>query len=409
MKFIIVDCGLGISGDMLAAALFDLGVSNCIFENNLLNLKVNKNFNLNFKETMSEGIKGIVCEKGEIEDKTTRSFKDIKTIILDSDLNDFIKTKAIRVFQILVEAESNVHGLDFADVHLHELGSMDSIVDIVNVCSAIDFLGPEKIFFSSPPTGSGIISSSHGLLPVPVPTVLEIAKNYDIPLVAFDDKYIGEITTPTGIALIAAFANKTKKPLDLNIKKIGVGVGQKKFHRPNFLRVILTDSTDDYKVNEISNNLINETIVSQEAWIDDSSPEDISLLIDRLRKAGAIDVACHSIDMKKNRKGICIKVIVSSDNQSRLREVWFNYSTTLGLREQEINRWIIPRQTLKCKTSLGEISLKKAMRPNGQISVKIEHNDLKRISSKNGIPIDKIRQKLFMELSELYEIEDYFI
>ncbi|MBW3041514.1 nickel pincer cofactor biosynthesis protein LarC [Prochlorococcus marinus] len=406
MKSIFFDCSLGISGDMLASALFDLGVPESVFFDNLEKLKIDNNYKINFDVRDSFGIKGISCTKTKIEFKElSRSFTFIKNFILASSLNDFVKKKSIKVFEILAQAEAVVHGNQISDIHFHELGSIDSIIDIINVCSAMDFLKPENIYFSSPPAGKGVVSTSHGLLPVPVPTVVEIAKQNKIPLMSLDDKYNGEITTPTGIALMAVFLDKLGQPDSINIKKIGIGLGHKNISRPNFLRVLLTDQNEGQIIN--NNNPTYENITFQEAWIDDSTPEDISILIERLRGAGAIDVICHSVDMKKNRKGVSIQAIVHSDNETLLREVWFNYSTTLGLRENKINRWILPRRMGKYKTKLGEINYKKAMRPNGQISIKIEHKDLSKISLNTGIPIEEIRHKVFMELSDLYELDNW--
>ena len=406
MKSIFIDCSLGISGDMLASALFDLGVPHSVFLDNLANLKLDRSYNFNFDEGDSEGIKGIVCTKTKIQFKESfRSLNDIKRLLLGSNLNDYVKKKSIKVFEILAESEAIVHGTAISDVHFHELGSIDSIIDVVNVCSAIDFLKPEKIYFSNPPAGKGVVSSSHGLLPVPVPTVLEIAKQNKIPLIVFEDKYNGEITTPTGIALMAAFVDKIEQPEKINIKNIGIGLGQKNISRPNFLRVILIEKNEaDMHKN---NQPVYENIISQEAWIDDSTPEDIAILIERLRIAGAIDVVSNSVDMKKSRKGVCIKVIVHPDKETLLREIWFNYSTTIGLRESTIKRWILPRRKGKHKTKFGEITFKQAMRPNGKISIKIEHKDLTQISLNTGLSIEDIRQEVFMELSDFYELEDW--
>tara|TARA_Y100001968_G_scaffold178382_1_gene163281 strand:+ start:2210 stop:3436 length:1227 start_codon:yes stop_codon:yes gene_type:complete len=406
MVSIFVDCSLGISGDMLVSAFFNLGVPRSIFVENLVSLKIDKEYSLNFHEKDSEGIKGILCKKIELQnEEIKRSLNDIKGLLFESSLNHFVKGKAIQVFEILAKAESIVHGLPITDVHFHELGSIDSIIDIVNVCSAIDFLKPEKIYFSNPPAGKGVVSSSHGLLPVPVPTVLEIAKQNKIPLIVFEDKYNGEITTPTGIALMAAFVDKIEQPEKINIKNIGIGLGQKNISRPNFLRVILIEKNEaDMHKN---NQPVYENIISQEAWIDDSTPEDIAILIERLRIAGAIDVVSNSVDMKKSRKGVCIKVIVHPDKETLLREIWFNYSTTIGLRESTIKRWILPRRKGKHKTKFGEITFKQAMRPNGKISIKIEHKDLTQISLNTGLSIEDIRQEVFMELSDFYELEDW--
>ena len=406
MKSIFIDCSLGISGDMLASALIDLGVPQSILLDNLASLNIEKSFNLEFNEGDTEGIKGIVCMKTERQFKELfRSLNDVKNLLLDSSLNEYVKKKSIRVFEILAEAEAIVHGKEISDVHFHELGSIDSILDIVNVCSAINFLNPDKIYFSNPPAGKGIVSTWHGPLPVPVPTVLEIARQNEIPLMAIDDNYFGEITTPTGIALIATFVDKFGQLDNMKIKKIGIGLGTKNISRPNFLRALLIEMNDDDKEN--NNNPLSETIIYQEAWIDDSTPEDIAVLIERLRAAGAIDVVCYSVDMKKNRKGICIKAIVSLQNQNLLRDVWFNYSTTIGLRENKINRWILPRRTISHKTKFGEVNVKQAMRPNGTVSIKMEHKDLTKISLNTGVPIEEIRRELYIELSELYELDDW--
>ena len=404
MKSIFIDCSLGISGDMLASAFIDLGVPDSILLDNLASLNIDKHFKLEFIDEDSEGIKGIVCIKTEIEFKELfRSLNDVKNFLLDSSLNEYVKKKSVRVFEILAEAEAIVHGKEISNVHFHELGSIGSIVDIVNVCSAIDFLKPDNIYFSNPPAGKGIVSTLHGPLPVPVPTVLEIARQNKISLMSIEDEYYGEITTPTGIALIATFIDKFVQIDNMKINKIGIGLGTKNISRPNFLRVLLIETKKDYKDNNLKPFC--ETLISQEAWIDDSTPEDIAILIERLRAGGAIDVVSYSVDMKKNRKGICIKAIVSSQKQTFLREVWFNYSTTIGLRENKINRWTLPRRTVSHKTKFGEVNVKQVMRPNGQSSVKIEHKDLTRISINTGLPIEEIRHKLFIELSEFYELD----
>ena len=406
MKSIFIDCSLGISGDMLVSAFLDLGVPQSIFLDNLTRLKIEKNYKLKFNKGKSAGIRGITCKKDVSEYKELpRSLKEIKDLIINSSLKDFVKKKSISVFEILAEAEGIVHGNKISDVHFHELGSIDSIVDIVNVCSAIDFLNLDNIYFSNPPAGRGIVSTSHGPLPVPVPTVLEIAKKYKIPLMLIEDKYLGEITTPTGIALIATFADEYGQPNNIIVNKIGIGLGDKNISRPNFLRVLLIDQNEDSKKN--NNKPVYETIISQEAWIDDSTPEDISILIERLRTAGAIDVVCYSVDMKKNRKGVCIKAIVYPKQHALLREVWFNYSTTLGIRENKIIRWILPRRIVSHESKFGEVNVKQTLRPNGQISTKIEHKDLTKISLNTGIPIEEIRNKLFIELSEFYKLEDW--
>ena len=409
MNSIFIDCSIGISGDMISSAFFDLGVPKSVFEKNLVNLKIHNFSNVVFKAEHSKGIKGIRSSIKGIKDKEVfRSLNDIKEILICSDLNQYIKEKAINVFEILAKAEAHVHGLNISNVHFHEIGSIDSLIDVVNVCSAIDYLKPHMVYFEKPPAGSGTVSTSHGVLPVPVPTVLEIARQNKIPLVGSDAFSSGEITTPTGIALMAVFVDKIGQPSSIDVKDIGIGLGHKDMNRPNFLRAIMFSECENKFSNKEENNRPTyQLIVLQEAWIDDATPEDIAALIERLRGSGAIEVASQSIDMKKGRKGICIKVISHPKNVFALREVWFNYSSTIGLRESEINRWILPRRIFKYQTTFGEITFKQSKKPNGKMLVKPEHQDLLDISLKTGISIEEIRQKVFMELREFDEIEDW--
>ncbi len=409
MNSIFIDCSIGISGDMIASALFDLGVPKTIFEENLVNLKIHNYFNIFFNAEHSKGIKGIRSSLRTIEEKEfPRSLNDIKEILISSNLNKYVKEKAIKVFEVLAKAEADVHGLNISNVQFHEIGSIDSLIDVVNVCSAIDYLKPHKVYFERPPAGSGIVSTSHGVLPVPVPTVLEIARQNKIPLVCIDELGSGEITTPTGIALIAVFVDKIGQPSSMDIKEIGIGLGHKDISRPNFLRAIMfSDCENQFSNKEENNRPICQLIAFQEAWIDDATPEDIAVLIERLRASGAIEVASQSIDMKKGRKGICIKVISDPKNVFSLREVWFNYSSTLGLRELEINRWVLPRRICKYETTFGKITFKQSKKPNGKMLVKPEHQDLLKISSETGISIEEIRQQVFMELTELDENDDW--
>lgn len=409
MNSIFIDCSIGISGDMIASALFDLGVPKNIFEVNLVNLKIHNYCNLIFSSEHSKGIKGIRSSIKVIQEKELfRTLDDIKKILISSSLNKYTKEKAIKVFEVLAKAEASVHGVHTSNVHFHEIGSIDSLIDVVNVCSAIDYLRPDRVYFEKPPTGSGTISTSHGVLPVPVPTVLEIARQNEIPLVSLNASCSGEITTPTGIALMAVFADKIGQPLFMDIRKIGVGLGHKDFLHPNFLRAIMfRDCENQFSNKEDNNRPICQPIVIQEAWIDDSTPEDIAILIERLRNSGAIDVASQSVDMKKGRKGVCIKVISDPKKVFSLREVWFNYSSTLGLRESEINRWVLPRHSCKYNTTFGKITFKHSIKPNGQILVKPEHQDLLEISLKTGISIEEIRQKVFMELTEFDEVDHW--
>jgi len=410
MKNLFVDCSNGISGDMLLAALIDSGVCRNVVHSQLSCIDFKGNYKLLFQEGKSHGIRGIrsCVEISNIESFSSK-WIDIRNLIEKSSLGDEVKRKTLMVFNILAEAEATVHGVSIEDVCFHEIGDLDSIIDVVCVCAAINSLKPHKIFFVSPPTGFGKISTKHGILPVPVPTVLEIARRFEIPLLFSDSSENGELTTPTGIALLAAFSNCLQRPTNnTEISNIGIGLGQKEFGRPNFLRVFTFFSTFDFVQDQTNIQPIYcQRIVCQETWLDDATPEDIASLTAKLRAEGAIEVGCQTIHMKKGRQGVSIKAIMRPEEAINLRVVWFSQSPTLGFREWEEDRWVLPRRRGKCITSLGEIMFKQIAYPEGQFIIKPEHNELVRLSDETGRSISQIRKEISMELSDFIPTEDW--
>tara|TARA_Y100001968_G_scaffold332374_1_gene390301 strand:- start:51 stop:1274 length:1224 start_codon:yes stop_codon:yes gene_type:complete len=405
MNSIFIDCSNGVSGDMLLAGFLDLGIPKDLIIEPINSIGLESSYLLEVKEHSSGGLRG---KKVEVIQKERplkeRRWKYIKELINKATWKETLRSKVLSVFQMLAEVEASVHGCEIENVHFHELGSIDSLVDIIGVCAAIDYLNANTFICSNPPAGSGRVMTSHGYLPVPVPAVVEIARRHQIELVVDELHPKSELTTPTGLALMAVLADKFGFPSSLSISSIGIGIGHKNFDQPNILRVFKLNSNAEEKVN---NDPKWEEIILHEAWIDDSSPEDISNFCNELRAAGALEVVHQPVQMKKDRQGILITSISRKDNLVKLRNLWFSLSTTIGLRERIEGRWVLPRRCGFCTTSLGKIRVKQVLRINGEITLKPEHDDLIRLSKESGKGIDEIRSLVYISDSSFLATEDW--
>tara|TARA_Y100001968_G_C19454308_1_gene771324 strand:+ start:5512 stop:6744 length:1233 start_codon:yes stop_codon:yes gene_type:complete len=408
MKDLFIDCPTGVSGNMLLSAFFDLGFPKQLFYEYINSLCLPNEFELDITQSNSYGIKGVdYILKSPNYKFEYQNWPDIKRFILQTSLDDYIKEKVLMVFTLLAEAESNVHGCNLEKVHFHELSSLRTLINIVGVCSAFQYFKPNKVYCTPPPAGSGNVETSHGIIPIPVPVVLEIAKKKNIPLLGGDRFPYGELTTPTGIALISIFAEAFHQPEYLEISSIGIGLGSNNLGRPNLVRVCQLNSSTFRELNKSKVEYIWQDLISQEAWIDDSSGEDLASLIKELRDAGAIDVSSHCVQMKKNRQGVNIKTIVKPELANKLRLIWFSKSTTIGLRESSLGRWILPRRNGTCMTRYGEIKVKQVKRINGIITSKVENYDLERISQETGRSIEDIRTELLILLDNFQSEEEW--
>ena len=408
MKDLFIDCPTGISSDMLLAALLDLGVPKDFVESSIKSLPLVHDLQLNTEEDKSYGIRGLrVSLEGGSEPLSPRRWTEIRDFITSSKLLEPIKNNVLLVFNELAEAESSVHGCDLDEVHFHEIGSISNLIKVVGIFSAIDYLKVQKIYCMSPPAGSGTVLTSHGYLPVPVPTVLEIAKRRNIILLGGNSYPIGELTTPTGIALMSVIVDRFEQPSSFNVCSIGVGLGTKDLKRTNVLRVSQLESSDVEDPTQITNNLVRQSLICQEAWVDDSTPEDIAELIKQLRLNGAIEVISYPIQMKKGRGGVCIKALVSLEVANELRLSWLLKGTTLGLREIQLERWVLPRRKGFCSTPIGKIAVKQVRRPDGKFTFKPEHKDLIRLSNQTGMLLDDIRKEVLLSLDNFTPEENW--
>ncbi len=402
MEDIFIECSPGISGDMLLAAFYDLGVPKKVIEQPLFDLGLTDRYTLEFKESKSCSIRGIKAKVKNIDcGLTKRNWSSIKKLILNGNLEEKLKQIIYEVFECLASAEGKVHGIDPEEVHFHEIGAIDSLVDIIGVCAALNYLSPKKVYCNEPMLGKGFVQTEHGKLSVPPPAVIELIRQKNIRVLSNLDSIEGELSTPTGIALLANLVDFLEPPSKYSINSYGVGIGNLKFPFPNLVRIYKITSFENSSINEQINPKCEEISV-QEAWIDDQTSEDISNFVEKLRIEGAYDVSYQAINMKKNRIGFSIQVILPIEKKEFFRRLWFDYSNTIGVRERTQSRWILLRRRGECSTRFGNIKVKQTLKPDGSINMKPENDEVLRLKLKHKISTYEIR-KIIKESSKKFK------
>ncbi len=402
MEDIFIECSPGISGDMLLGAFYDLGVPKKVIEQPLIDLGLKNLYNLDFKESRSCSIRGIKAKVESLESyPIKRNWRSIKELILNGHLEEKLQQIIYEVFESLAIAEGKVHGIKPEDVHFHEIGSIDSLVDIIGVCAAFNYLNPERVFCNEPMLGKGFVQTEHGKLSVPPPAVIELIRKKNIKVLSCFESVEGELSTPTGISLLSNLVNFLQPPLKYSINSYGVGIGNLKFSFPNLVRVYKITSLEGSSINTQINPKYEEISI-QEAWIDDQTPEDISNFVEKLRIEGAYDVSYQAINMKKNRIGFSIQAILPIEKREYFRRLWFDYSNTIGVRERTQSRWTLLRRRGECSTTFGKIKVKQTLKPNGSITIKPENDEVLRLKLDYKKSTDEIR-KMIKESSKNFK------
>lgn len=377
-----VDCPTGLAGNMLLAALLDLGVPQAVIDEPLMALGLAGAYRLQLDERHSGGLRGLHLAVESLEpDPPHRHWRALRTQLQQAPLAEPLRQRVLAVFALLADAEAAVHGTSAEQIHFHEVGALDALVDVVGVCAALLHLGVSELVCAPPPAGHGQVQSAHGWLPVPVPAVLELARLRAVPLASSDAFPPAELTTPTGLALMACWATRFAQAPALLPRRVGIGLGSRSLDRPNLLRLVLAEEGQPAL----------QTVLQQQAQIDDATAEDLAHLCDALRQAGALEVFSQAITMKKGRLGQLVTVIAVPDRGEALRQVWWQHSTTLGLREQHQQRWELRRRVCALETPLGSVRLKQAQRPDGRWRTKIEHDDLAALAARHGLALADVR------------------
>lgn len=377
-KVAYLDCFAGVSGDMLLGAIVDTGIPLVKIEQALKALHL-KGYRLAEERVKRSFLKATKVTVRVTEKKRVRRWNDIKQIINESELPDHIKERGLRVFKSLFEAEGKIHGEPYDEVHLHELGAIDCLIDVFGTLIGFDLLGVEKVFSSPVNLGSGLVKGEHGLIPAPSPAVLELLK--DRPVYSSGPSF--EFTTPTGAAIIKEVVDEFRAIPSMNIIGSGYGAGTMDFEDfPNTLRII----TGEVKKDGESEVIIIETN------IDDMNPQVYEYLIERLLEAGAIDAFLTQVVMKKGRPGVLLTVLCEEMNKNEIARIIFRETTTLGLRFYRTNRLTLEREIRTGRHGEDKVRVKVA-RYEGKERANPEYEDCKKIAREKGIPlIDVIKE-----------------
>ncbi len=375
MKIAYLDCFSGVSGDMLVGSLLDAGLPFEELERIISGLNLN-GYKISAKKEGRNNIFGTRFYVSLKEkDQKARYLKDIKEIIKSGDIPLAVVEKCISVFEKLANTEGEIHHVSPDQLHFHELGAVDSIIDIVASVVGIYLLGIEKLFVSRMPVGKGIITSAHGKIPLPSPATIALLKGVPI----YDSGQEVEMVTPTGAALITSLCSSFGPMPSMIVDRVGYGAGSRTLaDRPNFLRILIGNDIDKQR---------SETVVVLESNLDDMSPELLGYLMDRLFDAGAKDVAFSHIQMKKNRPGIQLQVIGQPEDKDRLSNIIFRESTTLGIRFHYSQRSVLTRGELMVESPWGKMRVKKVINQGGETALLPEYEECSRIAKTNNLAL----------------------
>jgi uncharacterized protein (TIGR00299 family) protein len=383
MKTLFYNCPAGISGDMNLGAMVDLGVDpeQLIAELGKLGLD---DWEIEFTKDQRRGVCGTCCTVHCPHEHHHRTFADIRKIIEDSALDSAIKADAVAVFRVLAEAEGKVHGKPADEIHFHEVGAIDSIIDMVGAAVCWHLLGVDRIAASPVELGSGVVKCAHGKMPVPAPATARLVESFPVTLGGTS----GEATTPTGAALLAGKNCHFGGPVRGTSVATGVGIG----HRddpavPNVLYVSLLDSS-------AANESASDQVLELATNLDDMSPEHIAHLAELLLEAGALDVWQTPATFKKGRLGCVLSLLAEPDKREAMEELIFRHSTTLGIRWREWERSVLDREEAERKSPLGSYRVKTASYKGETLRSKIEYEDLRRIAREHNLSLPETEKKL---------------
>ena len=370
----------GASGDMILGTLIGLGVSVEELIDELRTLNVDP-FEIVVDKVAEQGMDGVrasVRIGGERQNSHGRDLSLILKLIEGSALPKPVKLQASGIFKRIGEAEAAVHGVDVEKIHFHEVGAMDSIVDIVGCCLALHKLGVDGVSIRSLPQGHGTIECAHGTYPNPAPATLRLLEGF--PCDHVDDPF--ELVTPTGAALLSTWRTAEVPPSGSRAVKSAYSFGHCRLkHRPNLLRATLYETTN--------NTTIDKCLVL-ECNLDDTTPELVGCLFDQLLEAGALDVFTTPILMKKQRQGILLTVLCVPADRDAMLDLIFRESTTFGIREYMSNRTILERSFRKVETPYGFVRIKVGLRNGEVVTVSPEIEDCRKLARKNGVSVKKI-------------------
>jgi hypothetical protein len=390
MKLLYLDCFAGISGDMFLGVLIDLGVPEDALRAELAKLKL-PGYTISTRRVVKQNISAtkfdcIEKQHAPLRGAAThdhRGYTEIAGMITGSGLSENVKRRALNVFKRIGEAESKIHGVPLTQIHFHEVGAVDSIVDIVGACIALETLAVDEVQASPPRLGSGFVETAHGKFPVPAPATLELLKG--VPVQSSSEPV--ELVTPTGAALLAEFCTRFGPMPAMSIEKIGYGAGTRDLEKtPNVLRAVSGEAS-------VARESEGDAVAVIETNIDDMNPQLFGDVMERLLAAGALDVFFTSIQMKKNRPATLLTVLCERNDVDRMAELLLTHTTSFGVRVHEAQRRKLSREIVKVATKFGEIEVKVGRLAGKVVSRSPEYESCKQAAGKAGVAVKDVYEE----------------
>ncbi len=382
MKTAYIDCIAGASGDMLLGALIDAGLPAATLEAELAKLHID-DFHLHFSKVSKNGFGATKVDVHAHDHAPERHLRDIRRIVENSQVSQTVKERAMRVFTRICEVEGGIHGMSVDEVHLHEVGGVDAIVDVVGVLAGFELLGIERVAVSPLPMGRGFIKGAHGQIPLPAPAAIGLLKGVPIHGSPIDK----ELVTPTGAALLVELADAWGPLPAMTLREVGYGAGTRDMVIPNVLRLMLGDSSP-------TGPWLSETITVLETHLDNDRGETIGHAFQKLMAEGALDVVSIPGQMKKDRPAHVVKVLAKPEDADHLEKILFEETSTLGIRRSDTRRDALHRHFETVDTRYGPIQVKVAQLPGGSLRATPEYEDCRKAAEQHGVSLHTVTHEV---------------
>lgn len=390
MRTLYFDCFAGISGDMTLGALVDAGADARALTEHLKALGVS-GFELSFEKVDRSGISATRAKVETDEDEHQhRHLSDIRRIIEESRLSDRVKERALRIFTRLAEAEARVHNVEVERIHFHEVGALDSIVDVVGACIGFELLDVGRFACSSLHVGSGMVEMAHGRFPVPPPAVAELLRGAPI----YSTEVKGELVTPTGAAIVSTLCESFGALPRLRIERTGYGAGSRSYEKfPNVLRLLLGEC-------EGEDAGADERLLMVETNIDDASPQLIGHLMELAFACGALDCFFTPVHMKKNRPGVLVSILCRPEHREMMLGLLFAETTTIGARSYAVERRALKREIIRVSTEFGPVDMKVVRARGRVVGGSPEYEHCREAALRAGVPLREVEEAARAALRE---------
>jgi uncharacterized protein (TIGR00299 family) protein len=398
---IYFDCFSGISGDMALGALLDAGLSLDALRAELDKLPLD-GWSIDAERGVRRYLSGTRALVHAPEQATHRHLSDVQAIIESSALAPELRQRAIHIFTLLAEAEGQVHGIPAGQVHFHEVGALDAIVDIVGVVAGLALLGVDEVYASALPLGTGWTRAAHGALPLPAPAVLALLAAANAPTLPDDSRF--ELVTPTGAALLAGLAEFARPPM--RVSRIGYGLGARDLERPNVLRVWIGElGVGSWELGVGAKlyqppTLDSQPLVILETNIDDQPAEQLAYAVERLFELGALDAWLAPIYMKKGRAATLLSALVPAELEQAAVALLMRETTTLGLRRRPVERHVAEREIVAVATPLGLVRVKHKHWNGADLGAAPEYEDCARLARQHGVALREVYRMVLEQLGQ---------